>query len=506
MKEQKIIQIEEIAKISERSKKAGKTIAQCHGCFDLLHPGHIKHFEAAKKIADVLIVTLTPDRFVNKGPGRPVFNEHIRLESIAALEAVDYVVLNKWPTAVEAIKIVKPDFYVKGQDYKDREKDVTKNILKEEDAVKEGGGKIHFTEEITFSSSSLINTHFSPHNEKTQEYLSAFKKKNSADKINKELEKLKDISVLVIGDTIIDEYHYCQPLGKSTKSPNISAVYLKQKTFAGGVLAVANHVNQFAGNVELVTVLGKDNSQKEIIADKLSNSISKKFFYRQDGPTNTKRRYLDTYLDIKLFEVTFMNDKHIEEKLEKEIILYLKTAVKQHDMILVTDFGHGFITPAIITFLESTGKFLAVNAQTNSNNYGYNYITKYKHADFVSIDERELRMPFSDNHGDIEALIRKLKKITRADKIQITLGASGSKIFFQNKFYFTPAFATSIRDSVGAGDAVLSVTALCAYNNVAPEVISFVGNCVGALAVQVIGNEHPVYKKDLTKFIQHFLK
>ena len=502
----KIKSLEEIASISSRLKKQGKIIAQCHGCFDLLHPGHIKHFEAAKKIADVVIVTLTPDRFVNKGPGRPVFNEHLRLESIAALEAVDYVVLNKWSTAVEAIKLIKPDFYVKGQDYKDREKDVTKNILKEENAVKAGEGKIHFTEEITFSSSSLINTHFSPHNEKTQQYLSAFKKKNSADKINAELEGLKDISVLVIGDTIIDEYHYCQPLGKSTKSPNISAVYLKQKSFAGGVLAVANHVSQFAGNVELVTVLGKKHSQKEVIDNNLSKSVSKKLFYREDGPTNTKRRYLDTYLDIKLFEVTFMNDQFIDEKLEKEILSYLKTAVKKHDMILVTDFGHGFITPAIIKFLESTGKYLAVNAQTNSNNYGYNYITKYKHADFVSIDERELRMPFSDNHGEIEGLVRKLKKITHAEKIQITLGASGSKIFSKNKFSFTPAFATSIRDSVGAGDAVLSVTALCAYHNVSPEVISFVGNCVGALAVQVIGNEHPVYKKDLTKFIQHFLK
>ena len=450
----KIRSLEEIASISSKLRKQGKTIAQCHGCFDLLHPGHIKHFEAAKKIADVVIVTLTPDRFVNKGPGRPVFNEHLRLESIAALGCVDYVALNKWPTAVEVIKIVKPDLYVKGQDYKDKEKDVTKGILKEEEAVRSVGGKLYFTEEITFSSSSLINTHFSPHNEKTQEYLTAFKK----------------------------------------------------KVFAGGVLAVANHLNQFAGNVELVTVLGKEHSQKEIIEDKLSKSVSRKFFYRGDGPTNTKRRYLDTYLDIKLFEVTFMNDKHIDEKLESEILSYLKKAVKKHDMVLVTDFGHGFITPNIIKFLESTGKYLAVNAQTNSNNYGYNYITKYKHVDFVSIDERELRMPFSDNHGSIDDLIGKLKKITHSDQIQITLGASGSKIFAKNKINFTPAFATSIRDSVGAGDAVLSVTALCAYHKVAPEVISFVGNCVGALAVRVLGNEHPVYKKDLTKFIQHFLK
>ncbi|MEK6616902.1 MAG: PfkB family carbohydrate kinase [Bacteroidota bacterium] len=506
MLDSKIISIEELTKVSVRLKKSGKTIAQCHGCFDLLHPGHIKHFEAAKKIADVVIVTVTPDRFVNKGPGRPVFNEQLRLESIAALESVDYVVLNKWHTAVEAIRHIKPDFYVKGQDYKDKEKDLTKNIFKEEEAVRSVGGKIHFTEEITFSSSSLINTHFSPHNEKTQDYLAAFKKKNSAAQINEQIEMLKDISVLVIGDTIVDEYHYCLPLGKSTKSPNISAVYLRQDVFAGGVLAVANHLNQFAGNVELITVLGKANSQKEIISKKFSKGIEKKFFFRPDGPTNTKRRYLDRYLNIKLFEVTFMNDRHIDSKLEKEILFYLKTAVKKHDMILVTDFGHGFITPAIISFLESTGKFLAVNAQTNSNNYGYNYITKYKNTDFISIDERELRLPFGDNHGNIEELVKKMKKITHAEKIQITLGEKGSTIFSKNKFYFTPAFATSIRDSVGAGDAVLSVTALCAYTNLKPEVISFVGNCVGALAVQIIGNEHPVYKKDLTKYIQHFLK
>ena len=502
----KIISLEDIAKVASDLKRSGKSIAQCHGCFDLLHPGHIKHFEAAKKIADVVIVTVTPDRFVNKGPGRPVFNEHLRMESISALDSVDYVVLNKWPTAVEAIQLIRPDLYVKGQDYKEKDKDITKGIFKEEEAVKSVGGKLHFTEEITFSSSALINTHFSPHNEKTQEYLAEFKKKYSADKINMQLDKLKDISVLVIGDTIMDEYHYCQPLGKSTKSPNISAVYLRQNVFAGGVLAVANHVSQFASNVELVTVLGKGDSKKEIITEKLAKGIDKKFFHRADGPTNTKRRYLDRYLDIKLFEVTFMNDKYIDEKLEKEVLSHLKQAVKKHDMILVTDFGHGFITPGIAHFLESCGKYLAVNAQTNSNNYGYNYITKYKRVDFISIDERELRLPFGDNHGDIEELILKLKKITHADKIQITLGEKGSKIFSKNKFYFTPAFATSIRDSVGAGDAVLSITALCAYSQVDPLVISFVANCAGALAVQIIGNEHPVYKKDLTKFIQHFLK
>ncbi|MBI2271675.1 MAG: adenylyltransferase/cytidyltransferase family protein [Bacteroidetes bacterium] len=502
----KIVSLEELAVLCSKLKSEGKTIAHCHGCFDLLHLGHIKHFEAAKKAADIVVVTLTPDRFVNKGPGRPVFNEMLRMESIAALEAVSYVALNKWDTAIETLKLIKPTFYVKGQDYKKSENDITGNINKEEEAVKSAGGQLYFTEEIQFSSSKLINAHFSPLNDSIQEYLSGLKKKHNADSIINEIEKLKNLNVLVIGDTIIDEYHTCRPLGKSSKSPTISTMFLKGESYAGGVLAIANHLDQFAGKVELVTCLGKQNPQQEIIEQKLSGNINKKFFLRNDGPTPTKRRYLDTYLNLKLFEVTFMNDTYLANDLEKEVIAHLEKALKNADMVLVADFGHGFITPGIIKFLSGSGKHLSVNAQTNSNNYGFNYITKYKRADYISIDEKELRLPFGDNYGKLENLIEQLHTITHADKIQITLGQQGSVLFEKGKFYTAPAFASSVKDSVGAGDAVLSVTSLCAYNNTPPEVLPFIGNCVGALAVEIIGNEHPVYKKDLIKFISHFLK
>jgi rfaE bifunctional protein kinase chain/domain/rfaE bifunctional protein nucleotidyltransferase chain/domain len=506
MSKNKILTLEELAEECKKLRKKGKTIAQCHGCFDLLHPGHIKHFEAAKKGADIVVVTITPDRFVNKGPGRPVFTEQLRMESIAAMQAVDYVALNHWPTAVETIKLLKPNYYVKGQDYKDREKDLTKGIFDEEAAIKSVGGKILFTEEITFSSSSLINAHFSPHNSKTQDFINHLKKKHSLDSILAEIEKMGKLNVLVIGDTIIDEYHYCTPLGKSSKSPTISSIYKRAETFAGGVLAVANHLEQLVSNIQLVTVLGKENLQENIIKKNLSSGVSSKFFVREDGPTNTKRRYLDMYQNVKLFEVTFMNDHYIDEKLEKQVLEYLKKEMPKHDIVLVTDFGHGFITPEIIKFVESSGKYVSVNAQTNSNNYGFNYITKYKNIDYVSIDEKELRLPFGDNYGDVEQLVKELKKVTKADKIQITLGQNGSVWYEKNKICRAPAFARSVKDSVGAGDAVLSITTLCAYLNTAPELASFIGNCVGALAVEIIGNEHPVYKKDIIRFIQHFLK
>ena len=110
----KIKTIDELSRICEGLRKKGKKIAHCHGVFDLLHPGHIKHFEAAKGKGDVLVVTLTKDEFVNKGPGRPIFNQHLRAETLAAIQCVDFVAINEWPTAVEPIRKLRPHFYGNG--------------------------------------------------------------------------------------------------------------------------------------------------------------------------------------------------------------------------------------------------------------------------------------------------------------------------------------------------------------------------------------------------------
>ncbi len=502
----KIYPLEELGGITRKLRQEGKTVAHCHGCFDLLHPGHLQHFEAAKRAADVLVVTLTPDRFVNKGPGRPVFNEQLRLQAIAALEAVDYVALNNWEMAIETIRIIQPTYYVKGQDYKDKTKDVTKGIYLEEAAVQEFGGELLITEEIQFSSSKLINTHMSPYDESVNEFRETFKLKFNAEDIIDQIDQLKNLNVLVIGDTIIDEYHYCQPLGKSTKSANISSKFIEGHSYAGGVLAIANHLEQFAGKVDLFTLVGDQDNQVDLIKNKLGSGIHPHLFTRPKSPTPTKRRYLDKYLSIKLFEVTFMNDSPMETALENEIIEQLRPKVEKADLVVIADFGHGMITPSLIRFLEKESKYLAINAQTNSNNYGFNYITKYNRADFISIDENEIRLPFGDKFGKVSDLISQLAEITNCPLIQVTLGQKGSILFQHGKFSSTPAMATSITDSVGAGDAVLSVTALMAANGENPEVIGFVGNAVGSLAVTIIGNEHPVYKKDLLKLVKHFLK
>ena len=155
----KIIEIEELAHKINSLKAQGEKIVLCHGCFDLMHPGHIKYLQAAKTMGDTLVVTVTPDRFVNKGPNRPVFNEILRSDSLAALECVDFVAINKWPTAENTLRTLKPDFYVKGQEFENL-LDKTGKIQKEAEVVKEIGGKIKFTHEIVFSSTELINKFF----------------------------------------------------------------------------------------------------------------------------------------------------------------------------------------------------------------------------------------------------------------------------------------------------------------------------------------------------------
>ena len=221
----KVKRLEELAEILASLRSEGKKIVHCHGVFDLLHIGHIRHFEQAKMLGDVLVVTVTQDKHVNKGPHRPAFPENLRAESIAALDCVDYVAINNWPTSVETIKLLKPDVYAKGSDYRDARKDYTGKITDEEAAVKSVGGEIAFTEDITFSSSSLINKYISPLPKEVGDFLTDFSSRYPADDIVQYIEKARSLKVLVIGEAIIDEYQYCESIGKSTKEPALVAQY-----------------------------------------------------------------------------------------------------------------------------------------------------------------------------------------------------------------------------------------------------------------------------------------
>src|SRR2546429_1843769 len=215
----KIRRLEDLAKHLAMLRERGKKIVHCHGVFDLLHIGHIKHLEAARKRGDLLVVTLTPDRYVNKGPHRPAFPEQLRAEALASLACVDYVAINEWPTAVETIVRLRPDFYVKGVVREAGKRDHSDAIQQEEEAVKSVGGQLILTDEETFSASTLINRFMDVFTPETKTFLEQFRAKHTPEEFVGYLQAVRKLKELVVGETCLGEYQFCSVMGKLGKKP-----------------------------------------------------------------------------------------------------------------------------------------------------------------------------------------------------------------------------------------------------------------------------------------------
>lgn len=503
----KILPLKEIAKRIEGVKNKGKKVVQCHGVFDIVHMGHLRHFNIAKKEGDVLLVTLTADRHVKRGPGRPIFNEQLRAEYLASLSMVDFVGIINADTAVESIKVLKPDFYAKGVEYKNHQKDVTGKIAEEEEAIKSVGGKIIYTDDITFSSSQIINSYLDVFPQRTARYLQAIQKRYPIEFIVESMESLKKLKVLVIGDAIIDEYHYCLPMGKSSKEHLVVNRYTSQELFAGGSLATANNVASLCGQVDLVTVLGKADSKEDFIRSRLAPNVKARFFYRFDTNTIIKRRFVSENVNRKLFEICYMRDDDISKQEETHIASHLAKVISHYDLVVVSDFGHGLLTKKLIDLICTKAKYLAVNAQTNSANIGFNMVTKYPRADCVCIDELELRFASHDKFSDLRHLAKNVYKQIGCEHIIATMGAQGSLCYSRKDgFHETPAFSYRVVDAIGAGDAFFAFVAPCFAGGMSQDLVSFIGNAAGSLAVQIVCNREPVRTVDLIKFMTRLLK
>lgn len=505
----KIKSLQEIQAILEKDREEGLQVVQCHGVFDLLHPGHIRHFKQAKNQGDKLVVTVTPDRFVNKGPGRPAFNEELRLETIAALACVDYVVLNETPDAVTPIRQIKPNIYVKGMEYSDHAADVTGKIAEEVHAVEETGGRVCYTDDLVFSSSTLLNRYFSSEPPEVTEFLRHVKQLYTAEDLLKKIEDLSDLKVLVVGDAIIDEYQYVQPLGQSGKGLHMAARCLDKEVFLGGSLIIANHLAQFADNVTLLTSIGEQCPHRHFIQEMLDPNVTSEFLYVKEASTLTKRRYVlkDGKTLSKLFETYSTNDQLLSDTQTERVVNYLQSYAKDYDLVLACDFGNGFSNPAIVTALSQVPTFLAVNTQINSGNRGFHVVTHYKRADFISLNEPELRLAAHDRYTPLEGLMLEIAQKLQASSISVTRGVNGALCWSQGEaFQKVPALTTNAVDRVGAGDSYLSLASLCLAKGYPTLLASFIGSIAAAMDVQIIGNKEAVHKAPLCKYLTRLLK
>lgn len=482
------------------------SIVLCHGCFDLLHPGHIKHLQKAKELGDILVVTVTPDRFVNKGPGRPVYNENIRLEALAALDCVDFVALNKWPTAYETITRIQPSIYVKGKDWEDSLQ-TNEDIRKEKEMVEKFGGRIEFTNEITFSSSGIINTYTDLLTEDAKVFLNNLKKKYTIKDIEEVLDSIKDLKVLVIGEAIIDEYQYGVSIGKSGKAPIVAFRNGEIERYAGGALAVANHVSNFC-KTTLFTLIGS--KDKEFIKTLLNKNIIPVFISNKRSTTIRKRRYVES--GQKLFETYSINDESMDSRSETEACKILDTLIPQYDIVLVADFGNGMITKNIRDKIKTLSKYVAVNTQSNAGNMGFHSIRKYndrKSDIYICIDENEARLATHENYNNTEEIIDIIKKeFENTDIVAITRGSRGCIMDGKRceDPIVIPAFATKIVDIVGTGDAFLSITSPLTFVDVPVDLIGFLGSVAGAIACTYQGNKEFVTRDKLCRYSETLLK
>jgi rfaE bifunctional protein nucleotidyltransferase chain/domain len=504
----KVRSLQELGAIAAQARAEGRKVVQCHGVFDVLHLGHVRHIEVGRRAGDVLIVTLTGDQYVNKGPGRPVFTEALRAEMLGALECVDYVGINQAPSAEPALEIIRPSVYVKGGEYEDAARDITGKITVEQETVERHGGTVLFTHDITFSSSSLINRHFDVLDPELRIFLEKMREDGAETAVPALIEKVKDYRVVLIGDAIIDEYQYVTPMGKSWKENMIATQFQRSEEFAGGCFAAANHVASFCKSVDLITTIAPGDVSGDVIRKNLLPNVVLHALPLGGRPTTRKIRMVDPSTLRKLFEVYHMDDTPYDPEFRERVDGLVRQKIADADVVIVTDFGHGLVARSTIDILIAGSRFLAVNAQSNSANHGYNPIIRYPRADFICIDAPEARLAVNEKFATPQMLLDQLLPARmQCDRAIITWGAQGCYARDEaGKVVHIPAFTRSTVDTVGAGDAFFAVAAPLAAAGGNMRDVAFVGNAAGAIKVGIVGHRSSVKKIPVLKYISVLFK
>lgn len=499
----KIIKFENIKKFLKIFEKKKKQIVLCHGVFDLLHLGHVRHFKKAKSFGDILVVSITSDKYVNKGPNRPAFNENLRAEMISAIKFVDYVVINNSPDSRTIIKELKPKIYIKGNDYKNKFNDLTKKIGKEILTVKKYGGEVKFTNDITFSSSKLINNYFNNHTLEQKNFLSKIFNQFSFDDIFLQIEKLNKIKTLVVGETIIDRYVFCEVLGKSGKEPMLTFKKNSVKNYLGGAASIANNLADFTNKITFYSIFGGESTSKKLI-DKLDKKIKKIVHPIKNNPTIIKTRFIDEINKNKLMGL-YQIDNFLTSQDKKSTLNRLKKIISSYDLVILADYGHGLITREIRDLLSKKSKFLAVNTQINSSNIGYHNFYKYRNADIISVNENELRYEVRDKFSPIKKIMKNVVMQKNFKNILVTRGAEGAILLNKKskKFFKIPAFSNSVIDKIGSGDTLFGFYALCACGKLDINLSLLLSSLAASISTKEYANSKVIKKVDILKSINH---
>ncbi len=506
----KIIAFDDAAGHFAKLRHAGQRIVQCHGTFDLVHPGHIVHFEEARALGDVLVVTLTAEKFVNKGPGRPFFDDTMRTRWLAALACVDYVVIIPFAAAVEAIEAVRPHFYCKGTEYADQSNDVTGNIADDVATVRRCGGEMRYVGSVVHSSTKLLNRHFSPYAPEVQEFCQLVAAECPPAAFRRTVESFAKLKVLVIGDIIFDKYTTVEVQGLTAKDRILSGRYVDESLQAGGALAVLRHLREFTSQVKLIGLTGTESWLNDTLAQYLQPGEDA--IVRAKSFTSVvKQRFVESKGEgkgvNKLFSINYLNKEAPAPDVQKALLARITSEIDEADLVIVMDFGHGLMEDKVRELVQRRANFLVVNCQTNSANHGFNVINRrYRRADAFTLDQTEIHLAAGSRNLDYGEALTDLAKTFQSRYAWLTRGATETlgRNCRQELTRCVP-FERSPVDTVGAGDAFCAVASLAAVSGVPLPVATFMGQLAGAQAVKVVGNTEPINKGRFLKAGQSML-
>lgn len=502
----KMLSLEEAKAISRDFDKRGLKVVLVHGVFDLLHPGHLEHFSQAANLGDVLIVSVTADRFVNKGPGRPVFNLDVRMKALTHIASVDFVIPSHFPSGEQTIRSIKPHFYVKGREYEEESNDITGKILLERQAVEECGGEIRFTDGYVSSSTHIINRHLSPLSNAAQEWIAEFHKDHSTHEVLEFIDRLELLKVAVVGETIIDCYTDCSPLGKSGKHPTLVFQKHESECLPGGVLAIGLICQEFSNDIEIYT---HQNPSFQTYTQDLPDFMTKMKFFpfvSNTKPNILKHRFVEKSSGVRIFEYYDFAPEFFSEIEIQGYWKQMEQQLSSREVVIVADYGHGFLSKEGTTMLEGKSSFLAVNTQINAGNRGFNTITKYKRADLICLNGGELQLELRDSAPDYKLIVPRMMKKMNSRHAVLTLGADGLMVFdSKGQSSQVPAMSSNVIDKVGAGDSVLAVSSLLSFLNAPIKIIGLISNVVAAHEVKQRGHKNSLSSVDLKKNVRGIL-
>jgi rfaE bifunctional protein kinase chain/domain len=486
----------EALRLAIGSRPRKRTVIMCHGAFDIVHPGHIRHMMYAKEKADVLIASITADEHIIKANHRPYVPQELRAANLAALEIVDYVIIDSNPTPIQNMTVLQPDYYAKGYEYFSN--GIPPRTQEEMDTLDAYGGEMVFTPgDVVYSSSALIES--SPPRIGIEKLLALMESERiDFDDLRSAVSNMAGLRVHVIGDTIVDSYSYCSLLGAGAKSPTFSVKHDVSEQYAGGAAVVAKHMKSAGAEVTLSTVLGDDPLKDFVQRDLANAGVDCRPYFDHTRPTTHKERFItDGY---KLLQVDRVDNGPIGERAIEMLTANLQNV--SADLVVFSDFRHGIFNRQTIRRLTDAipaGALKTADSQVSSR---WGNILDFIDFDLITPNEREARFALGDQDSMVRPLASDLFRRARCRYLILKLGERGLLAYRSpghnpREFFPIDSFVEHLMDPIGAGDALLSHAslALVATGNLVSAAI--LGSLGAAVACERQGND-PVTPRELS--------